>query len=220
MPRGVPSAQDTALTTLAKFKAYRASSASPLQTDTTQDTKLSTYVIPYASAWISTTCRRKFLSDTYTNEDYDGYGDDELWLTHWPITAIASIYEDTERDFAASTKLTLTDDYRWYPGEQGQGLVKRIGAVWRDSVQSIRVTYTAGYSTIPALIEFAANRLVDHINSRINLGGAGVQSESAGAGGGTRTLTEARLPADVLALLVRYMRLEAGSTALYPEETK
>lgn len=139
---------------------------------------------------------------TYT-EYYGGTGVRELLLRQRPIRSVSSVYEDGSaaygdgtNAFAASTLLVAGTDYniRRDNGQVGaSGMLTRIGSYWRRPMQStcgllvssagdgngnIKVTYTAGYTTIPANIQQAVCVLVGEIKRTAATGGAGLQSES------------------------------------------
>lgn len=73
------------------------------------------------------------------SETFDG-GRWSLFLTYWPVTAVASVTED-------GTALTVTTDYLWYPTGK---LIRVAGGhqtYWKATKpQSIEVDYTGGYA--------------------------------------------------------------------------
>lgn len=74
-------------------------------------------------------------------------GGNMLFLPEMPVVSVANVVEDDET-------LTVTDDYIL-----GQyGILHRIGQDWLSGVQKITVTYTHGYSSIPADIADVATR--------------------------------------------------------------
>lgn len=86
---------------------------------------------------------KSFKQSTYT-EYYDGNGSEFLFLNNIYITAITSLYDDTNWSWG-SDSLIDSDDYR---------IVDNKYIVLKDNYftkgnQNIKSAYTAGYSTIP-----------------------------------------------------------------------
>jgi hypothetical protein len=74
------------------------------------------------------------LADTV--DHLDGTGTDELVLSRWPVTAVASVTVDGE--------LLAADEYDW----TADGLLRRVRGCWA-TCSRIVVAFTAGYATIP-----------------------------------------------------------------------
>jgi len=91
-----------------------------------------------------TYCDRTFDSDTYI-EYYDGGGRDMLVLKHYPIISITSIYDDSDWGWGASY-LVDSDNYMI---KNDREVVYKSGYVFYDYIQNVKVTYVAGYATIP-----------------------------------------------------------------------
>lgn len=70
-----------------------------------------------------------------------------IYLTHAPVTAIASIKNNTTGQL-----LTNGVDYRW----QADGLVYFLGNIQQGE---LKVVYTAGYAVIPAALMSALSKL-------------------------------------------------------------
>ena len=141
---------------------------------------------------------------TYT-EYYDGTGKRDFQLRQRPVQSIASLYLDPSAAygeatdaFAAATLLTAGTDYNLardanpYPEKSRSGWVVKIGGVWPrpgegvsgllgsypgSSNGSIKVTYTAGFVTIPADLVLAVCQLVAEMRRTSSSGGV-MQSES------------------------------------------
>lgn len=106
-------------------------------------------------AWCNLSREHHFKQTTYTNEVYDGSGNEQLVLRMRPITAISS--------FQARTTSQNEDDWEdvesehfFYDANAGtlDGLFYQ-NTDW----SSYRVTYTAGYATIPTDLAEAAATL-------------------------------------------------------------
>jgi hypothetical protein len=200
-------------------------------TDSSQDTALDLH-IEHCSARIESFCKRTFAAATYT--DYlIGTGDKFLPLRQRPINSIASIYEDQQAAwgqapdaFAAATLLTAGTDYAIVKdqssGASRCGLVYRVNSVWPkpltykagvispqlgDGVGNIKVTYNAGYSTIPYDVQQACCFLVAAVKRIAKLG---VPTASEGWEDYNYSLAQAAgdalggLPPDTLAALASY----------------
>lgn len=133
-------------------------------------------------------------------EFYAGNGTPDLMLRESPVQAIASIYEDADAywgyasdAFAAGDLLTAGEDYALQRDNglgtaiSKTGLVKRIGAAWPNASErlsgllasgpmpgygNIKVTYTAGYTPVPADIVSAVHQLVAEHRRTSDAGGA------------------------------------------------
>lgn len=99
------------------------------------------------------------LNATDYVEYIDGDSTDSILLSYYPVISIASIYDDMNRVFD-STSLVPATDYVLYEdtgkvrklNSDGQYIVIGIpfsAIVWNKGVRNIKVTYTAGYATIP-----------------------------------------------------------------------
>jgi|694.fasta_scaffold30237_10 hypothetical protein len=111
-------------------------------------------------------------------ETYNGDGGSVLQLREWPITTLTSV---EERDRAGTWTTLDADEYRV---DTRTGQLYRLGATWGRIVSdfvgggnnpafgvspswsadpaSVRVTYTGGYTTIPADIVAVVYMLIDY----------------------------------------------------------
>jgi len=131
-----------ALVTLADFKQFM-----HIDTDDVDDDGRLTQVINYVSQRIERYCKRVFKSAAYT-EYYDGVLDmSSLILNQYPVSAISSIYDDPSWYYTADSLILATD----YAYDADSGMVF-LAPGYRFSMgkRNIKITYTAGYSTIPA----------------------------------------------------------------------
>ena len=142
------------LTTLANVKAYFV-----LGTDTGNDTLISTLIVNVTKE-VQNYTRRKLVDDDYV-EYYNGHGDNYLETNEYPINSIASIYDDIDRAYGAST-LISSADYIFIAGTKNAEIGKIIydGSVFDKGDQNIKISYNAGYATIPSDLEHAAICLV------------------------------------------------------------
>lgn len=161
---------------------------------TTWDAILAT-LITRASAVIAKHCERTFESTLYT-EYYDG-GVDSLVLKQFPLTSVTSINDDPLRTFSTNS---LIDPTTYYVDE-ARGMIRFIGYATSGSPGSLRVIYTAGYSSVPADIAFACVLLVAfYFNRRKSEG------RSSEGMGGISVGHATEWPQDVHRILEKYRR--------------
>ncbi len=133
-----------ALTTVANVKYV----LGIVQTDLTKDDRIQT-LVNLLSGRIEDWCGRKFTSQDYTAEKYDGDHEDTLYLKQYPITAVAAVSID---DIAMSAAELVDPLYFQVYSEEGYLWCSRGFAARR---QGVLVTYTAGYATIPTGLQMA-----------------------------------------------------------------
>lgn len=86
-----------------------------------------------------------FMEDTYTNETYDGNVSSQLVLRMRPVSTVSSFqYRDSPESDASFTDV----DSEFYFTDLKAGIIKGLFTQNRWW-EGYRVTYTAGYATIP-----------------------------------------------------------------------
>lgn len=123
--------------------------------NTNEDTRIQGFV-DAASAYIQAQCNRTFAQATYTHY-FDGNDTRYLLLYEFPISAITLINIDDTWAFAGGTDLPASGDYRIHNSVLA---VRRCGLFQYTSAQAVKVTYTAGYTTIPSDIQQATLEMV------------------------------------------------------------
>lgn len=125
--------------------------------------------------WCQLPYGHHFKETTYTNEEYDGTGSNQLILKMRPVTAVSSFqfregpenlddWDDSETEHyfadlnAGVIDLLTTQSFYW---------------------NSYRVTYTAGYATIPADLQEACVMLASHLVDNA-ASGTGVKAKREG----------------------------------------
>ncbi|QDV49538.1 phage head-tail connector protein [Gimesia fumaroli] len=152
-----------ALTTLPKVKVHLGISNSA------QDDLLNQLITEVESVIQHFTSRKSFDSASRT-EYLDGNGKDELFLAHRPLTSVTGVWVDPDGYFGKGTD-AFPSDSAWTEGgefvpqseeanEQNASMLISLNRIWPEGRGNIKVTYTAGYETIPADLELAANTLV------------------------------------------------------------
>lgn len=92
-------------------------------------------------------CRRRFKETTYTNEIYDGTGTDQLGLLNYPISSVEAITVGMRDTTLNEDDFNTVDSELFFIDYTG-GLLNGVGSFYGGWGQ-YRVTYTAGYATIP-----------------------------------------------------------------------
>lgn len=134
-------------------------------------------------------------------EYLSGDGTEKLLLRQRPVQSVASVYLDADGyfgqgsdPFPASTLLTAGTDYclqRDTPTSQAEqskaGILLRIGGVWPDLYRgrrgllvaeqslgagNIKVTYTAGWASVPLTDQAAVHQMVGLMRTTQGLGGS------------------------------------------------
>ena len=112
-------------------------------------------LIPAASEAIENSCGRRFGQESYT-EYRDGNGHTRLVLAHRPVSSISGIWDDLNRNFSDDF-LVDSDDYVL---DSDQGIVLLLSGTFADGVRNVKVTYTAGESSVPTDVAQACIMLV------------------------------------------------------------
>jgi len=151
--------------------------------DTSQDSFL-TNLINRVTDWIERYCgHRRFLATDYVEELYSGNGTPYLVTKHWPINSVTKIEErDTE---LREDEWTEIDSEYYHIKEPEKASIYLIGGTWggtrnvfNEGVNNYRVTYNAGYETIPEDLKLVCIELVKKFyNDRRN---SGMRSETLG----------------------------------------
>ncbi len=145
------------LTTLESLRQYLG-----LDDSDTQNDDLMFEIIKRVSKGVNNRLNRTLESTSYI-EYYQGDGTNRLLVRQYPIISIASIYDDVDRQWPAST---LKDPTSIVIANQTPGLIQLKGDIFINSawwsyynLENLKVTYVAGYATIPDDVEGAVNKL-------------------------------------------------------------
>jgi len=141
------------LTTLEKVKSF-------LTIDNTDDDISLQRILTAVSRYVEGYCDRPFISASFT-EYHNGHGNNAVILDNYPVTAIASLYDDTSRIYSASTLIPATE-YVWW--EDGR-VELDSGGTFSSGKKNIKCTYTAGWpqASIPEDIQLAVWRICQFI---------------------------------------------------------
>ena len=161
-------------------------------------------LINIASDFIERYTKRFLKTATYTLEVYDGDGSFYLYPKQWPITAISALHRWDTSGNVSLQAYTANTDYL-YDGTRGR-IYLREG--FECGVQNYKITYTAGYVTLPYDIRKACALFCEWEYNR--RGKTGYDSESIGdysyrlSQG--KTVDGNAMPPEVLSLLSKYVR--------------
>lgn len=157
---------------------------------TDDDTVLGTLIDRFEavlSAWCgyppaSATASASMASTSYTLY-LTGQGGRDLWLPLRPVTAIASVYDDPDGDWGATTLVSSGDYALFYDPARGQSIRLTSTAThgtWSSSPRAIKVALTCGYSTAPQPYRLAVEAAVRNLYTL--RGHSGLTSESGNKG--------------------------------------
>lgn len=107
-------------------------------------------LISRVSKEIEVYCNRNFKKDTRIDY-FNGDGQSSIQLKDYPIIEITSIHDDYDRAYGSDT-LIDSDDYTFDPD---QGIIY-FEAPLTKGLRNVKVTYVAGYATVPQDLELAA----------------------------------------------------------------
>lgn len=183
----------TSLVTLAEYKAYRGISS------TNQDAEISA-IIPKVSEFVKSFCRRTFVDWVDNQKTEVINGGDCLLLSEAPILSILSV-EKSENYGQTYTGLTEFTD--WVLDVQNQQILPIDNTEFTYLINGYRVTYTAGYETIPEDLKLA---VLDLITYYMKNQGA-VQSQIAVTSGNAQVqyLNQNSLPGHIKRVLDLYV---------------
>jgi len=176
-----------------------------LSGSTAEDSKIDIWLAA-ADRAIKTYCGQNFELATYTDY-YTGNNQYKLALRQVPVVSITGVWQDNSgyygdpaSAFGAGTQLTegvhFTLD-RQYDGQPSlTGILLRLGTVWpvlqrvglygrvtadvHPAWGNIKVTYQAGYATIPSDLAYACMLLVAQMRRTYAQGGYNIESERIG----------------------------------------
>ena len=157
------------LVTLAEYKAYVGI------TSTTQDASIAT-LIPRVSSLVKSICRRSFVDYVDDAKIQVFSGGDQFVLSETPVLQIESVELST--DYGANyTELVEYTDYALdmeqdavvplqlvgYVPDYWDGVIRRtVSPTFPRRINGYRVSYTAGYETLPQDLKLAVLDLITY----------------------------------------------------------
>ena len=146
-------------------------------------------IIPSVSQLVKTYCGNTFL-DYYSSNKTETFNIE--WATHIvqltesPVNTIVSVQE---REAYSSAYTTLTvGDYEYFLDSSTDSILRTSNGGqyqnWPRGVGSVKVVYTAGYSTVPedlklAIFDLVTYYLKDEHKERRSIAGASVQNQAS-----------------------------------------
>lgn len=126
-------------------------------------------------AWCGLDNDHHFKQTTYTNEEYKGTGTNELFLKARPVTTLSAFDMRSSTENISDWDTVSTQDYFL---NSNSGIVQGLFGL-SNNYGGYRVTYTAGYSTIPSDLAEACVTLAAYLVDNSQTGSA-VASKSEG----------------------------------------
>ena len=138
--------------------AFAASTLGLSAAQTNTDAAFLTQLINAATTVIQRYCRRDFTLTNYS-EYYNGSGTRTLTLRQFPISSLVSV------TYYPHDATSYTDDATKFAVDKRAGIVSAIPSValfpnFPKGFQTVLVNYTAGYSEIPADVQYACAMIV------------------------------------------------------------
>ena len=143
-------------------------------------------IIDSVSALVKTYCGNSII-DFYTSNKVEtlsvNYSTNQVQLTESPVNSIVSVEERSEVG-GAYTTLVASE----YELDKNTDTLYRISSGsyknWENGVNSVKLTYTAGYATVPADLKLAIADLVTHYlkgehKERRTISGATIQNQKS-----------------------------------------
>ena len=147
------------------------------------------YLIPSVSQLVKTYCGNSFVDYYSTNKidtiniDWDTH---IVQLTESPVNTIVSVEERDTYEDSYNTLTTTAHEY--YLDTATDSVIRTTGGSsyknWRRGPGAVRVTYTAGYSTLPldlrlAVFDLITYYLKDEHKERRSIAGASMQNQAS-----------------------------------------
>lgn len=183
------------LITLAEYKAYEGI------TGTGQDVEINT-IIPKVSNLVKSVCRRTFVDwvDDQKTEVYNG-GGPAIFLQEAPLIQLNS-FEKSEN--YGQTYVALTEFTDWvFDHENQQILSLDTTGEFKKLVNGYRVSYTAGFETVPEDLKLAVLDLVTYYMK--NQGAVQSQVAVTTTNAQVQYISESNLPGHIKRVLDLYV---------------
>ena len=170
------------LTTLSDYKASEGIQSPK------DDARLN-FLIPSVSELVKTYCGNSFVDYYSTNKvesinvDWDTH---IIQLTESPVNTIVSVEERETYDSSYTTLTTTSHEY--YLNTSTDSIVRTTGGTtykhWARGPGAVRVTYTAGYASLPldlrlAVFDLITYYLKDEHKERRTIAGASIQNQAS-----------------------------------------
>lgn len=147
------------------------------------------FIIPSVSQLVKTYCANSFV-DYYSTNKVDtinvNWGTHLIQLTESPVNSIVSVEERETYDSSYVTLTTTSHEY--YLDSATDSLIRTTGGTayknWARGPGAVRVTYKAGYASLPADLRLAVFDLItyylkDEHKERRSIAGASIQNQAS-----------------------------------------
>jgi hypothetical protein len=152
----------------------------------------------FALGW---SMRSTLVLSSALTEYYQGNDSTYIETLSYPITGVTQLWVDPSGVFASGGTVFATADYQIDEDNGRIFLLSGIFSCGFGRAKSIKLTYSAGYSTIPYDLQQAVKELVQFWYQRSTDKRVGVQSQTAG---NTTKSYESDIPKSVKAVLDAY----------------
>ena len=159
------------------------------------------YYINTAS-WFCNNETHRFLKTRTLTEYYSGDGSNTLLTNQYPITTLTSVYDDPARAYGADT-LIDSGDLVIMPQDLACSIVYDGGS-FESAVRNLKVTYIAGYITIPYDLQQACLEIIAYFYKNSEENRFGVVSRTVGDGSMTVETTD--IPKSAMRTLRKYKK--------------
>ena len=147
------------------------------------------FIIPSVSQLVKTYCANSFV-DYYSTNKVDtinvNWGTHLIQLTESPVNSIVSVEERETYDSSYVTLTTTSHEY--YLDSATDSLIRTTGGTtyknWARGPGAVRVTYKAGYASLPGDLRLAVFDLItyylkDEHKERRSIAGASIQNQAS-----------------------------------------
>lgn len=124
-------------------------------------------------------CQRRFKETTYTDELYDATYDRQLQLRNYPVTSTAT-FALSARDTTLNQDSFDSVDTDQYFIDRNAGIIDAVSSFW-GSFDQWKVTYSAGYATIPSDLQEACATLAAYLTVNDPSAHTGIESMREGS---------------------------------------
>jgi hypothetical protein len=173
-----------------------------------------------ASALIQKYCDFTFISGNYV-EIWDGAASDEVIPREIPITAISEVRFSENGIFTSSSTIVSSDLYSI--GSRGLSINLKNGILTPRGRGSVKVSYTAGYTTIPKDLKFAALKQLQYMYKQIGKGdgmtGLKMISKMNEAQTKDDSIGSSGLISEAEGMVRGYQRFECSSSVMFTRVT-
>jgi len=189
------SVENKALCSLDEVKSYL-----EMDSDTdNQDDLLESFINQITESMENFCGVEQFLAKDYT-EYFDGKYSDVLFPNHCPVNTVSGIWNDTAWSWGSSTEVDATT-YRIVDSNR---IALRL-STFAGTTQNIKITYNAGYATIPGDLKLACIKEVARLyRTKIDKGYTDHTEDHAGTGTSDKTFLTGEWLPETKAVLRRY----------------